>query len=121
MLRGIANRAVGALALALFIIVVGGCGSSATTPVADGAKVTGVVLDQGTNLPVSDAVVRIGSITVHTDKVGSFVAVVPVGAYDRAVTAAGHQAYSDRVSVVAGDHDMGAVYLVELPPAPPQL
>lgn len=122
MLRGIVNRAVGGTLLALFIIIVGGCGSSGQAPVtrADTATVSGAVVDGITGLPVVDAAVRIGSIIVHVDRDGGFVVVVPPGMQERSVIAEGYAGYSDTVTVVEGPNDLEAVQLFELPPPPPQ-
>lgn len=123
MLRWVTNRVVGALLLALFIVIVGGCGSSGQVPLArtdtPTATVSGIVLDRTTGLAATDAIVRIGSIIVRVDDAGEFIAVVPPGALERSVGADGYQTFSDTVTVVQGDNDLGAVYLVELPPPPP--
>lgn len=121
-LRGMINRTVGAVLLALFIIAVGGCGTGGQTPLtrADTATVSGKVINAETGLPLLDARVRIGSIVVHVDQAGGFIAVVPVGTVERSVTADGYTPVSDNITVTAGDNDLGAVRMFELPPPPPQ-
>jgi hypothetical protein len=118
--RGIANRALGGVLLALYIILVGGCGTGGQAPQALSGTVKGAVLDHRSGLPVVDAKVRIGSIITHVDKEGAFVMVVPLGSQQRSVTADGYETYSDSITVAAGDNDLGRVYLFELPPPPPQ-
>jgi len=118
--RGIVNRAVGGVLLALYIILVGGCGTGGQSPQAFSGSVKGAVLDSRSGAPVADASVRIGSIIAHVDKEGKFVMVVPLGSQQRSVTADAYETYSDTIAVAAADNDLGAVYLFELPPPPPQ-
>ena len=120
MARGIVNRAIGGVLLALYIVLVGGCGTGGQAPQTLSGTAKGAVLDQRSALPLADAEVRIGSIIVHVDKEGKFVMVVPVGSQERSVMADGYETYSDTVRVVAGENDLGEVYLFELPPPPPQ-
>jgi hypothetical protein len=119
--RGIVNRLVGGVLLAFYIVLIGGCGLSESPPqtFADTGTVKGVVLDQRDKLPLTEARVRIGSIVVHVDKVGEFVMVVPVGDHQRSITVDGYEPYTDTVTVVNGENDLGATYLFELPPPPP--
>ena len=121
MARGIANRLVGGVLLAFYIVLVGGCGSTGSPPqtIAQTGTVKGIVLDQRDQLPLADARVRIGSIIAHVDKQGKFVVVSPVGPQQRSVTADGYEVYSDTVVVATGENDLGATYLFELPPPPP--
>jgi len=118
--RGIVNRLVGGILLAFYIVLVGGCGTSSQAPQTLSGSVKGTVLDRGTGVAVTDAIVRVGSIVVHVNREGRFVMVVPLGSQQRSVTADGYVAYSDAITVAAGSNDLGRVYLVELPPPPPQ-
>ena len=122
MVRGIAIRAVGGLLLAVYIILVGGCGSGGQPPqtFTDTATVRGVILESRNGVPLADAKVRIGSIIAHVEKSGAFVMVVPVGTQERLIMADGYVTYSDTVAIASGENDLGAVYLFELPPPPPQ-
>jgi len=121
MARGIVNRIVGSVLLAFYIILVGGCGAGSQAPLtmANTGTVTGRVLDARTKLPLGAAEVRIASIVVHIEKAGVFGVVVPTGRQQCDVTADGYQAYSTEVTIVAGQNDLGTIYLLELPPPPP--
>ncbi|UCH34194.1 MAG: hypothetical protein JSV65_16895 [Armatimonadota bacterium] len=121
MLRGIVNRAVGGLLLAIYIVLVGGCGTT-TQPaqtLAESATVSGTVLSVRDGLPLVDAKVRIGSIIAHVDKAGEFVMVVPAGTHQCTILAQGYESYTDQVVVAPGGNDLGEVRLFELPPPPP--
>jgi hypothetical protein len=119
--RGVLNRLVGGVLLAFYIILVGGCGSSGQPPqtFANTGTAKGVVLDQHSGLPLLDARVRIGSIIAHVDKEGKFVMVVAVGTQTRSVLADGYEPYTDTVTIVAGENDLGSLRMFELPPPPP--
>ena len=122
MRRAIVNRAVGAALLALYVILVGGCGSGGQEAqvLSDTGTARGVVLDQRSGVPLADARVRVGSIVTHVNKAGAFVMVVPTGTHERTVTADGYETLSDTVTIIMGDNDLGAARLFELPPPPPQ-
>jgi hypothetical protein len=120
MTRGIVNRIVGGMLLAFYIILVGGCGAGSQPPLtmASTGRVTGQVLDARTKLPLAEAKVRIASIVVQVEKAGVFGAIVPTGRQQCDITADGYQTYSAGVTIVPGENDLGAIYLLELPPPP---
>ena len=119
MVRGIVNRAVGAVLLALFIVMIGGCGSSGQAPATrvDTATVRGEVIGPD-QLPLLDARVRVGSIIAHVDRAGRFAATVAPGRYELSIAADGYQAFSETVTLAAGDNDLGEVRLASVPPLP---
>ncbi|MBM3499294.1 MAG: carboxypeptidase-like regulatory domain-containing protein [Armatimonadetes bacterium] len=101
---GVAVALCGALGLGL-----AGCGGGGEAALA---LVTGQVVDDGSLQGIANATVRIGAARDDTAADGTFIINdAPTGTQTLSITAAGHEAYQQGVSLAGGTNTLGLLYL----------